>query len=538
MNSIFTTALSAAGLLLLLGACKKDSTTPPAEDGTKPLTPFTCASPAESTDYKLYPLGAGGSGVGDVMPYYDTSTGITTIYYLRDVYTGPTQRHPVYAYTTSDFVSYAETGAGEVLSSGAGTCDQDFSIGTGSVVQKDGQYYFFYTGNNPNAAGCTNQKEGVLLATSPSLDQKFTKQPSFSTIYAPSNLGYDFNDNFRDPFVTFDQASGSYLMLVAARKNVGGGNFKGVLARYSSVDLLNWSYQGVFYSGGLENFFNMEAPSVFQLGSTYYLMFSDQGSQTVRYRKSSSPYGPWSAPSNAYRFDGNGFYAAKVVVDKSGSAYVLGWLNRQTGNSDTGGRVFGGNLVVHQLHQTANGDLTVSLPQGTKAYLEGNSAAPHVNAQVGDVSTSGGNTFTINSAEGSFQHNVVFDPVAAPRFKVSTTVNYSSATKDFGFMLGACDNYNGFYSLRFVPSQNRFSLDKIDRRNVTFTSTTVDVPFALSPNTDYTVDIVEENSVVVVYLNNTVALTCRVYRAPQSSWGLFADNAAVTFKNVTISTPK
>jgi beta-fructofuranosidase len=90
--------------------------------------------------------------------------------------------------------------------------------------------------------------------------------------------------------------------------------------------------------------------------------------------------------------------------------------------------------------------------------------------------------------------------------------------------------------MRFIPSQNRFSLGKTDRRNVTISSTSVDVPFQLSPNTDYAVDIVEENSVVVVYLNNTAALTCRVYRAPQASWGLFADNATATFKNLTVTT--
>lgn len=310
-----------------------------------------------------------------------------------------------------------------------------------------------------------------------------------------------------------------------------------MLAQYTSTDLLSWSYQGVFYDGGADNFFNMECPGLFKLGNMYYLLFSDQGSQQVFYRKSTSLTGPWSAPSGPSRLDGTGFYAGKVITDKYGDNYLLGWLNRQQGNSDTGGRQWAGNLVVHKLYQQSNGDLAVTIPHTLKANLEAKPAALHVNAQVGNITTSGGNTFTLSSAAGSFLNNVVFDPIMAPRFKVSTTVNYSSATKDFGFMLGACDNYNGFYSLRFIPSQNRFSLDKTDRRNVTTSSATVDVPFKLSPNTDYTVDIVEENSVVVVYLNNTAALTCRVYRAPQSSWGLFADNATATFKNVTVTTP-
>ncbi|MGI4737656.1 MAG: glycoside hydrolase domain-containing protein [Janthinobacterium lividum] len=537
MKRFTNSVLGTAGLaMLLLGGCKKDSGTTAEVDPTKPLTPFSCATPAPSTDYSLYPLGNGGSGVGDVMPYYDATSGLTYLYYLRDVYQGPTQRHPVYAYTTSNFASYVPTASGEVLSSSSAACAQDMAIGTGSVVQRNGTYYFFYSGDNANAASCNNRKQGVLLATATGPDQKYTKQTSFTTIYPPDNLGYDFNDNFRDPYVYLNTTTNQYVMLVAARKNVGNGVFKGVVAQFTSANLLNWTYQSVLYDGGFDTYFNMECPSVFKLGNTYYLMFSDQDSQRVFYRKSSSPNGPWSYPSGPNRFDGNGFYAAKVVTDRNNDSYISAWVNRLNDGTDTGGRMFGGNLVSHKLYQLPNGDLAVTIPAALKTALEAKPAGLHVNAQAGNTTTTGTNTFTLNSATGSFLNSVVFDPITAPRFKVSTTVNYSSATKDFGFMLGACDNYSGFYSLRFVPSQNRFSLDRTSRDNVTLSSTTTDVPFKLSPNTDYTVDIVEENSVVVVYLNNVAALTCRVYRAPQSSWGLFADNATATFKNVTVTT--
>lgn len=536
MKPVFSSALGAAGIaLLLLGACKKDASAPEVADETKPATPFTCAAPAEGTNYSIYPLGNGGAGVGDVMPYYDAASNTSYIYYLRDIWNdGTQQHHPVNAFSTSDFISYAQTSGGEVLSSNSTTCAQDFAIGTGSVVQRNGTYYFFYTGNNGNS--CTGQKEGVMLATATALGQKFTKQPSFSTIYAPSNLSYDFNDNFRDPFVYFDTASNQYLMLVTARKDVGGGNWKGVLAKYTSTNLLSWSYQGVFYDGGNDNFFNMECPSLFKLGTTYYLLLSDQGSQKVYYRKSSSLSGPWSAPSGPNRLDGPGFYAPKLITDKYGDNYLMAWVNRQDGNSDTGNRMYGGNLVVHKLYQQANGDLAVTIPHTLKANLEAKPIALVKNAQAGTITAGANNTYTLASTTSTFLNSVVFNPITATKLKVSTTVNYASAAKDFGFMLGACDNYNGFYSLRFIPSQNRFSLDKTDRRNVTVSSTTVDVPFNMSPNTDYSVEIVEENSVVVVYLNNTAALTCRVYRAPQSSWGLFADNATATFKNLKVTT--
>ena len=55
-------------------------------DETKPLTAFTCAAPAEGTNYAIYPLGNGGAGVGDVMPYYDAASNTSYIYYLRDIW--------------------------------------------------------------------------------------------------------------------------------------------------------------------------------------------------------------------------------------------------------------------------------------------------------------------------------------------------------------------------------------------------------------------------------------------------------------------
>jgi beta-fructofuranosidase len=182
--------------------------------------------------------------------------------------------------------------------------------------------------------------------------------------------------------------------------------------------------------------------------------------------------------------------------------------------------------------------LAVTIPHTLKAYLEAKPVTLVKNAQVGTITAGANNTYTLDSQPGTFLNNVVFDPIQASRFKLSTTVSYSAAGKDFGFMLGACDNYDSFYSLRFVPSQNRFSLDKTNRRNLSTTSVaSADVPFALAPNTDYQVQLVEENSVLVVYLNNTAALTCRVYKAPRTSWGIFADNATATFKNLTVTTP-
>lgn len=533
-------SLSAA-LALLTSGCAKEMTT----DTIRPMSvtadaALVCAQQPEGTNYSIYPQCADGTAVGDVMPYYDAATNTTYSYFLKDIWNDATaKRHPWYAFKTNNLYSFTALASGEQLSSASATCAQDFALGTGSIVKLNSTYYAFYTGFNPNASNCTNTKEGVMLATAPGLGQPFTKNSSFSTIYAPTGQGFDSADNFRDPFVYYDAASAQYSMLVAARQNVSGV-WRGVIARYTSTNLLNWTAAPVLYTGGNTNFFMMECPQLFKMGSTYYLLFSDTDSKSVYYRKSASLTGPWSTPTGSSRFEGNGFYGAKVLTDTYGDTYMQAWLHRREGNTDAGAWKWGGNLITHKLYQLANGDLAITMPHALKSYLQTQTLPIVKNSQWGNVTNTIPNTqsYQLISPANNDVANVLYDPIQQTRYKISATVSYSSAAKDFGFMLGACDGFNQFYSLRFVPGQNRFSFDLTNRSTLTTTTVaTADVPFPLQPNTDYTVDIVEENSVVVVYLNNVAALTARVYKAPKTSWGIFTDNSTATFKNIVVTTP-
>lgn len=496
-----------------------------------------CYAQPEQTNYTIFKMHNDGTRIGDVMPYYDQNSGKFLIYHLKDIWNDAThQRHPVYAFTSNNFYDYTEST--EIISSSNSTCEQDFAIGTGCVIKRNSTYYGFYTGHNPNSGGCSTPKEGIMLATSSNPLTKFTKSKRFSTIYAPKNQGFDENDNFRDPFVFLD--NGTYYMLVSARKNVNG-IWKGVIVRYSSSNLMNWTYQGVLYDGGNEIFFNMECAEIFQMGNHYYLLFSDQGSQYVYYRKSTSIDGPWELPAGPQRFEGKGgIYSAKTAIDVYGDRYLFGWNKVLDGNSDTGHPLWGGNLVVHKLYPKPNGDLAVAIPHTVEAYLQNTHYNIIKHSQWGNVTNTipGTHSYRVVSNASFDVANVIFEPVNKNRYKISTTVSYSSSSKDFGFMIGACDGYNDFYSLRFVPSQNRFSFDKKFRGNMD--SSTVpdnDIPLNLSPNTDYKVDIVIENSTLIVYINYEVALTTRIYKARNTHWGIFADHSDATFRNITVTHP-
>ena len=92
------------------------------------------------TPEKQYPGMPHGEMCGDFMPFYKDGT-----FYLFYLY-----KNCVYAVETSDFVSFGEPYL--VLQNGSPD-DQDWHIGTGSVFEHDGIFYFHYTGFCEGKAG-------------------------------------------------------------------------------------------------------------------------------------------------------------------------------------------------------------------------------------------------------------------------------------------------------------------------------------------------------------------------------------------------
>lgn len=495
-----------------------------------------CRTQVEQSDYSIYKMASNGKRIGDLMPIYDDASNTFYLYYLKDIWNdNSNQRHPWYTLSTTDFSSYNEIPT-EIISSSSAECDQDFAIGSGSVFVKNNTYYGFYTGHNPNVlSSCVTTKEGIMLATSTNPEVGFTKNKSFTTIYAPKGMEFDEQDNFRDPYVFED--SGVYYMLVSARAKVGGG-FRGVIASYKSTDLISWTYDGIFYDGGSKYYFFMETAQVFKMGSTYYLIFSDIDSRKVIYRKSSSANGPWVQPTGSEFLDGNDFYAAKAVSNGS-NAFIMGWTAKTENNLDSGAKTWGGNLVAHKLTQDSNGDLMLSIPDAVSSGMQ-TEISLELNREIGAFEKTGSNeeSYNLGSTNNNDVSAVFYEPIDAPRYLISTTVSYSNSNRDFGFFLGACDEKNNVISLRFVPSENKIKLDKTLRSSLSSsTSSNNETSFKLEPNVNYEVKVVVENSIVVIYVNNQVALTSRVYKAPNTSWGIFADNSSVSFKTIKVTKP-
>ena len=195
---------------------------------------------------------------------------------------------PWYQVTTRDFVHFDEKG--EMLARGSEQ-DQDLFVFTGSVIHAEGKYHIFYTGHNPHLRAQGKPEQGVMHAVSSDL-MKWRKVPQ-DTFYAPSDR-FEPND-WRDPFVFWNDEAREYWMLLAARLKSGPSRRRGCTALCASKDLVKWEVREPFWTPGL--YYTHECPDLFRMGDWWYLVFSEFTDLVrTRYRMSKSLSGPWLTP--------------------------------------------------------------------------------------------------------------------------------------------------------------------------------------------------------------------------------------------------
>ena len=222
------------------------------------IAPCALTEAYAPVDYRLYPAPEGGY-VGDTMPFV-TEDGTLELYYLYDTDHNGQGYHPIYRFTTDDFVDYADDGM--MLEYGL-MSDPDPALGTGSVLRdREGLYHFFYTGHNDTGNGGMG-KECVMHATSPDR-VRWEKHPE-DTFFSPE--GYS-RDDFRDPEVFWMEADQHYWLLIAAREATLGG----VVAKYTSPDLKDWTFEGPIYAPRAQ--YMLECPDLFCMDGAWYLTYS------------------------------------------------------------------------------------------------------------------------------------------------------------------------------------------------------------------------------------------------------------------------
>lgn len=463
--------------------------------------------------------------VGDPMPYYNEADKTFYVFFLQDWRNGAPTDHPIYCTKTADYASFFSFT--EAIPCGtAGS--QETLLGTGSFIKDaNGKLYGFYTGHN----GSLYPAEKVMLATSTDM-RTFTKVPN-ATFQAPD--GYDKN-NFRDPCVYYDSTRSSYVMLVTTIKDG-----KGVFVRYTSPDLLSWTL-----ISPLTDFESdaqiLECPDIFKMGNKWYLVFSrinrDEHRKTF-YRIADTPDGPWKivrdASGHHETFDGLFLYAAKTAANGN-TRYLSGWCSTGQEVNSKNELDWAGTLVTHKIVQQPDGRLYPTIPEAVDKKF----SKPINYAKIkskGNVTGDNG-IYTITSTSG--RSYALFNRNTTP-VKISLKIDATQSNK-FGFSFGAGGNLSEIYSVAFdLTSTNHWSIPALfmnKESNFVTGSYSKELnftPLIVPANKIFNVKIIIEKSVCILYVNDNVAFTNRLYKMDQNPWTIFSDNGTIKISDFTIN---
>ena len=462
---------------------------------------------------------------GDFIPFF--WDGEFKLFYLHDWRNVEKfgEGTPWYQIGTKDFIHFTEYG--EMLNRGTES-DQDLYVFTGSVIEAEGSFHIFYTGHNGHLPEKGRPAQAVMHAVSSDL-QHWTKVPE-DICYSPTDM-YEPND-WRDPFVFWNDEAGEYWMLVAARHKTGPSKRRGLTAYCASKDLKHWEVRGDFYAPGL--FYTHECPDIFQMGDWWYLVFSEFTDKFItRYRMAKSVTGPWLTPLDD-SFDGRAYYAAKTWSDGL-KRYLFGWIPTRDEEKDYAPWNWGGNLGVHELYQNADGTLAVKAPD--------NIAGEFTCCETIQFTRGTGNWYASENeltleADGSFSC-AVMDAEMPNIMMITADIKFSNITKGFGFMLRSDSDYEKGYFVRLEPLMNRMVFDSWPRReNDKPFMLELERPIHISSEEFVHLDVYIENTICVVYLNNAVAMSARMYDIQTGLFGVFACEGSATFSNIQICHPK
>jgi beta-fructofuranosidase len=175
---------------------------------------------------------------------------------------------------------------------GAFDDDQIWTMGT---FERGGRFHMLYTALGTAEAGCV-QRTGLAISDDLVHWHKSERNP----VVEADGRWYEATReesgrvNWRDPFV-FEE-DGTLHGLIVARENRGPMNRRGCVGYFTSVDGYRWEVRPPFYTPRVS--FDFEVPTLFKLGSRYYLTGICGGHERDVYRVADHLNGPWRRPAD------------------------------------------------------------------------------------------------------------------------------------------------------------------------------------------------------------------------------------------------
>ena len=118
--------------------------------------------------------------------------------------------------------------------------------------------------------------------------------------------------------------------------------------------------------------------------------------------------------------------------------------------------------------------------------------------------------------------------------RLKATVEFVKGTRACGLMLRVGQDMDSAYYLRFEPERNRLVIDSWPRAGDIPYWIDSERPIALKAGVPVKVKVFLDGSVCVVYVDERIALSTRMYDLTSCEWGVFAMEGSAKFTNVAI----
>lgn len=469
--------------------------------------------------------------VGDLIPYYDN--GKYYAFYLHDPrifddkYAEDTTWHLV---TTDDFINVEYKG--EAIKRG-GVNDFNKNIYTGSVIKdNEGLYHAFYTAfNEDKKLNGDMAVQTVMKAVGYDLEHLETVE---DFLFASDGLIYEEFD-WRDPFVFWVAEESCYYMIMASRTKGAGELRGGCISLSKSTDLIHWTHEQPFYEPHM--YITMECPEVFQMGEYWYLIFSTFSDRfTTHYRYAKDLNGPWLIPEDDV-FDTRANYAIKTASDGD-KRFAFGWVASKKGETDFGAWDWGGTMIFHEIIQEKNSPILRVIPvpklkdyYSKVMYPEQFTRFNNHSKQINGITSETLGASLIESPYEDFS------------LQIKLTINASS---EFGIALHTDPGLEKGYFLRMYPHQEMMAWDFWPRGEKGPFQWQIkgDVPYqvetarALPDIEQLEILVIKEKDICVVYVNDQVALSTRMYNHKGGYLGAYVIQGELLIDDLVLKTKK
>ena len=119
--------------------------------------------------------------------------------------------------------------------------------------------------------------------------------------------------------------------------------------------------------------------------------------------------------------------------------------------------------------------------------------------------------------------------------KIKGKINLNSDSGKFGFMFNVDEDNLGSLNIVFDIDKQEIQFYNTSINNISNLQPQSNIPFEFNEKSSLDFTIIIDDSVVVIYVNDEIVLSSRMFLVQGSEWGIFSIDNDVIFENITLN---